>query len=295
LTNRDSAVARLDPRAASYIADVARVAGEDGSLASLVLFGSAATGGYARSVSDVDLLIVLHDDTVPAARERIRDAVERLEQEHGLAKQRHAGSALATALTSFADRVTANVRTFFICTRGDLLSGDPARILGVPALQAAFVDGVAIPSIVGSGVTVHGEDLLSEVPLPDIRRSDVAKAFFGLLNHVLFTVATYPVLPAATRYAMDALKRSVHNCYFCYHARPAALKDEVAWFRERYGPDAILDQLLRLREDYGASPRFVIGCIGALVRLHWRTARDVRFPRPARPAPVAQTASIEAR
>jgi hypothetical protein len=75
------------------------------------------------------------------------------------------------------------------------------------------VDRAAIPSIVGSGVTVWGEDPLPAVPLPPLRRLDVAKAFHGLWGAVVLSALAYPVLPGATRYAMDALKRSVHNCH----------------------------------------------------------------------------------
>lgn len=127
-----------------------------------------------------------------------------------------------------------------------------------------------------------GEALLADVPLPPIRRLDVAKAFFGLFNTALFTATMYPLLPGATKYAMDALKRSVHNCYFCYHAQPAHLVAEVAFFEERYGRSRMLKQLLALRQEYRPSFGFVLGCLPALAGLHLRTARNVRFPRQAR-------------
>jgi hypothetical protein len=95
-----------------------------------------------------------------------------------------------------------------------LLPGRVERIFDIPPLQALFVDRVVIPSIVGSAVTVWGEDLLPHVPLLAIRRFDVLKAFHGLFGVVILVVAVYPALPDATKYAMDALKRSVHNCFF---------------------------------------------------------------------------------
>ena len=78
--------------------------------------------------------------------------------------------------------VHPNVRAFFVCTRSDLLSGEPARVLDIPLVQAFFVDRIAIRSIVSSGITVWGKDLLARVALLPIRRLDVAKAFFGLFN-----------------------------------------------------------------------------------------------------------------
>jgi hypothetical protein len=275
---------RLAPTVSTYLADiVGEVGAPGGPLASLVLFGSAATGGYSASVSDVDLLVVLHDDSDAASHERVRRRIADLEARHSIAKPRpRSCHALGAALTAFADRVTGNVRAFFVCRRADLLSGDPARILGIPRTQALFVDRVAIPSIMASGVTVWGEHLLDAVPLPPIRRADVGKAFLGLFGQTLLTAACYPLLPDATKYAMDALKRSVHNCYFCHHARPAPLAEEVAFLETRDGPSTALTRLLELRCAYRPSYGFVIQCLPALLRLHWRTARLVSFPRAPR-------------
>ena len=139
-----------------------------------------------------------------------------------------------------------------------MLSGDPARILDISALQARFVDRVAIPSIVGSGVTIWGEDLLTQVPLLPIRRLDVAKAFFSLFSQLLFAAVAYPFTPGATKYAMETLKRSTHNCYYCYRGRPAQLAEEVAFFQQRIGPRVALEQLMKLRTAY--QPRFGLFC-----------------------------------
>ena len=47
-------------------------------------------------------------------------------------------------LEKFLNRVTAHDRTFFICTRGDLLSGNIGRILRIHPLQALFVDRIVL-------------------------------------------------------------------------------------------------------------------------------------------------------
>src|SRR5439155_1439325 len=133
--------------------------------------------------------------------------------------------------------------------------------------------------LVGSAVTVYGEELLPYVPLPPIRRFDVLKAFHGLFAQVLLSVAVFPVLPDATKYAMGALKRSVHNCFFCYHGRAATLDEEVAFFQRRIGSSRTLAQLLDLRRHYTRSFTFVVRCLPTLMRLHLRTGLDNRFPR----------------
>lgn len=266
---------------AAYLADIVTdCAGPGSPLVSLILFGSAAMGGYTPSISDVDLLLVLDDQADPAARDHVRKQVAALEQRHHLAKHRELRAGrLTKVFANFADRLTANVRAFFVCTRADLLSGAPERILGLPPSQARFVDRVAIPSIVTSARTVWGEHLLDRVPLPPIRRLDVAKAFVGLFNQALLSAALYALVPDATKYAMDALKRSVHNCYFCYHLRPAPLGVEISFFDTRYGPSATLAHLSALRREYRPSFGFIVSCLPTLALLHFRTARDVQFPR----------------
>ncbi|CAN5731640.1 hypothetical protein BH23GEM9_BH23GEM9_20430 [soil metagenome] len=282
----------LHPRLQGYLDAVADTCTADGlQLTALVVFGSAVTGGYRESASDVDLIVVLADGARREDRRRARAHVQRLELLHGL---RDEDPALSEGrLAAWVRSITANVRSFFVCTRADLLSGDVARILDIPRTQAVFVDRVVVPSIVGSGLTVWGEDLLPHVPLPAIRRGDVFKAFFGFWNQALLSAAAYPVVPAATGFAMATLKRSVHNCYFCYHLRPAALEDEVAFLRQRVGggstrhvnhTDRTLDELMELRHEPRRSFGFVLRCLPVLVRLHLRTAVDNRFPRqpPAR-------------
>ncbi|MGI8508126.1 MAG: hypothetical protein ACR2MQ_02245 [Gemmatimonadaceae bacterium] len=250
------------------------------ALVSVVLFGSAATGGFSKeysgTVSDVDLILVVPDDASRDDRLRVRDDVMRLEALHGF---RDDSPHPRSSLDAFMRRVTANVRSFFVCTRADLLSGSVARILDLPPQQAIFVDRVVIPSIVGSAVTVWGEDLLPNVQLPPIRRFEVFKAFHGLAGQILLSAAVFPLLPDATKYAMGALKRSVHNCFFCYHGHRASLQEEVDFFQRRLGPSRTLARLLDLRREYRPSFAFVAYCLPALAYLHLRTAMDNRFPR----------------
>jgi len=270
----------LAPAVDRYVRSVVQAcAGEESGALSVVLFGSAATGSYLPEISDVDLLIVLADGATRQDRRRVRDMIAELEAGSGVRKQ---CLYQRGALDAIADRITANVRSFFVCTRGDLLSGKPARILDIPALQARFVDRVAIPSIIGSGVTIWGEDLLTQVPLPPIRRLDVAKAFFSFFNQVFFTAVAYPFTPGATKYAMEALKRSIHNCYYCYRGRPAHLAEEVAFLQQRIGPHAALEQLMKLRTAYRPRFGFILRCFPTLVRLHVVTAWDNQFPRDPR-------------
>jgi hypothetical protein len=152
-----------------------------------------------------------------------------------------------------------------------------ARVLDLRPWEAPFVDRIVFASIVASAMTVWGEDLLPRVTVPSVRRLDVFKALFGFSGQVLLSAVTFPVLPDATRYAMGALKHSLHSCFFCYHQRTTTLEEEVGFFNRRLGASRTLTELLSLRRQYRPSFAFVIRCLPALARLHLQTARDNRF------------------
>ncbi len=271
-----SAPTPLPPRVQDYVDAVLETcSGGECAPISVILFGSAAVGGFLETVSDVDFILVLPDTAGPECQPGLRAAVKQLEIEHGM------GTACSQRdgwIESLVNRITGNDHSLFVCTRRDLLSGDPGRMLDMNPVQASFVDRVVIPSIVFSAVTVGGEDLLGQIHLPPIRRLDVFKAFFALFNQVLLIAGLFLFLSRPTGYAMGALKRSVHNCYFCCHGRRAALDDEVDYFQGKRRIPA-LDQLLSLRLDYKESFDFVLRCFPALVRLHLRTAFDNQLPR----------------
>jgi predicted nucleotidyltransferase len=269
--------AQLPARVQTYIEALVRTCAEDRiPLVSVVLFGSAAKGGFSGDVSDVDLIIVIPDDASRAMRRRVGEDVMRLETFHGL---RPATTQSRGGLRARIERAVGHWLSCFVCTRSDLVSGDVARVLDLRPLEAAFVDRIIFAGIVVSAVTIWGEDLLPQVPVPSVRRLDVFKALFGFSSQVFLSAITFPVLPDATKYAMGALKHSLHSCYFCYHGRTAALEEEVDFFRQRLGSCQTLVDLLALRGEYRRSFAFVIGCLPALTRLHLRTAWDNRFPR----------------
>jgi predicted nucleotidyltransferase len=252
---------------------------DDGrALVSVVLFGSAATGGWVETVSDVDLILVVPDAAADEDMHRLRSEVERIEILQRLGSQLAHGQ---PALEKFFNRVTARDRTFFICTRGDLLSGNIGRILRVHPLQAIFVDRTVLANFVASGITLWGEAILPLIPVAPIRRFDVFKALFSLFPMAILCAAMFPLHPGMTKCAMGVLKSSIHSCFFCYELRRASLEEEISFFERRLGPSRALIRLLDLRREYRNSFTFVACCLPTLVWLHLRTSIDNRFPQKA--------------
>ena len=245
------------------------------SLLSVIVFGSAASGAVSES-SDVDLILVLPDEAAPEDRRRLRETVSALEITHGL---RFPVSRPKNSLEIFAERAGGQAQSCFFCSRSDLLSGDVARVFGLRAVENLFVDRIVLASVIVSAKTVSGEELLSLVPLPPLRRLDVFKSLFGLAGLVLLSVVAFPMLSNATRYGMGALKHSLHSCYFCYHQKTAPLHEEVEFFNSRMGQSGTLLELLNLRRKYHPSFAFLLRCVPVVFRLHLQTALDNQFPR----------------
>ncbi len=142
-----------------------------------------------------------------------------------------------------------------------------------------FLERMFLWSVIVSAKTVWGEDLLSLVPLPSLRRLDVVKSLFRSTAFILFGAAAFPVLSEATKYAISTLKHALHSCYFCFHIKTASLNDEVAFFNAHLGRDSTLQHLLNKRKEYRRSFLFVLRCMPILFRLHLRALHDNPFPR----------------
>ena len=266
----------MESRVQQYLDGVTQLRSNSAiSLTSVMLFGSAARGAFSQS-SDVDLILVIPDASLQEDRRKLRAEVTELEIMHGL---RLPESPRKRRLETFAEHAGGHAHPCFLCTRADLISGDVARIFGLSGGEEIFVERMFLASVIVSARTVWGEDLLSLVPLPSLRRLDVFKSLFRSTAFILFCAAAFPVLSDATKYAMSTLKHSLHSCYFCYQMRTDPLNDEVAFFNARLGRNRTLQDLLNQREEYHRSFAFVLRCVPILFRLHLRTLRDNRFPR----------------
>ena len=64
------------------------------------------------------------------------------------------------------ERCTGYSLSGFVCTRSDLLSGEITRVLRLSPLEGVFVDRIVLAGVIVSAVTVWGEELLAQVPIP---------------------------------------------------------------------------------------------------------------------------------
>src|SRR5437870_12479077 len=105
MTALSATAAPPPPRVQAYVdAIVCACAVSGRALVSVVLFGSAAAGGFSATASDVDLIFIVRDDATQEDSVRLRKDVARLEALHGFRVEcPHPGG----TFKRFVDRVTA--------------------------------------------------------------------------------------------------------------------------------------------------------------------------------------------
>jgi NAD(P)-dependent dehydrogenase (short-subunit alcohol dehydrogenase family) len=183
------------------------------------------------------------------------------------------GSPVITGATGHVGRATINALVRRGITPTALVRGTE-QLEGCATISDWLVSGRAVAAIERAATVVHLAGTLNPADR-DYERANI-------LPTQRVASAVSPVRTRSpTKYAMGALKHSLHSCFFCYHRRTTTLEEEVAFFNRRLGASRTLLQLLSLRRQYERSFAFVIRCLPILVRLHLRTARDNRLARAA--------------
>src|SRR5436309_14613958 len=117
LTSDRPSGAPLPVRVQTYIEALVQTCAQDRvPLVSVVLFGSAAKGGFSGDVSDVDVIIVVSDDVSRAKRLRLGEDVARLETLHEL---RPATIHSSGGVRARIERAVGHGFSCFVWTRSD--------------------------------------------------------------------------------------------------------------------------------------------------------------------------------
>lgn len=192
----------VPPKLVPYFEQVVRESSEicGDKLRSIILFGSLARGEFSESVSDVDLLFVVSDDTSHATIKKLDSTLERLEFSAGPVRDR------SHFLRVFASR-TALFKSHFIIRYGTFLSLDAKRLfeeaegfrlpLGGLFFQLAPRD-LAVSNILSGAVVVWGENVLSRIsptrPPGSLGRVFIVSlvlSLFGALSSLMFYDGTF--------------------------------------------------------------------------------------------------------
>jgi len=273
-------LARLAPNGQGYLEDLKTLAqAHQGKCVSLLLYGSAASGGYSGTVSDVDVMVVMDDSVSREGRKAFRQEVEALEMKHGLLT---ADFWQRSPRQRAVDKLLGFFFTTFVVPRAAFLKGDAAGLFGLDRARGALATRLVFANILWSSVTFWGEDLRPAVQGHPITRTDLLKSLHQNLSFALMSALLLPVRPDATKYAMMAVKKSLHATYYCYGLPPVPVEDKVEHFIRRAPRLAPLRELLELRSTYRPAPGFVLRSPALVTALHGLALKDCRFPLPLR-------------
>lgn len=262
----------------NYIDDVIRLAETRSSeIVSVATFGSVAKNGFSQSVSDVDLIVALADGVPGKTKRIISGELAALELKHRLREQPNSKREVVYARI---DEAAGQFKSYFVCGKHDLLSGNTAAVFNVNPLAESLLISphIAFANIVTSAKVIWGENFFDEIHIPTLSKAHLAKNCIGFLLLSACAVLWYPFVPNATKYSMSALKWMLHGCYFCYTLKSATVEKEVDFFQAKVGAGEVFTELLSLRREYHPSFGFIISCFIVLIRLYVITARENKFP-----------------
>jgi len=265
-------------QADEYLSDVIQLAdARHPAIVSILIFGSVAKGGFLQSISDVDLIVVLADEAPQHMKRVISYDLAALELKHGLRKQ--SNSKLERLYTT-VDRMASQFKSYFVCYKRDLLSGNTAAVFDVNPLIESLVLSVEIgfASIVKSSAVIWGEDFRHQIRIPALTKAHLVKNCAAFVSLNACALLVYPFLPNATTYSMSALKWMLHTCYFCYALESASIEHEIDFFSTKLGEHKLFSELLSLRREPRPSFAFIKRCFGTLIQLYFSTAREIEFP-----------------
>jgi len=257
-------------------------------LRSVVLFGSAARGQFSEGVSDVDLILVVSDDTPNQVVRKLDTELERFEATKGPMKHR------SHFLKVFAYK-TALFRSHFVVKDGALRSLDTRRLfnqaggfslpLGRLLFSLAPAD-LVLRNVLRGAVVVHGENVISSLRLPDPTYSSIVQSFLVSFALSLFGALTSVLFADGTMFSLESLKWFLLDLQSHHNNRPSGVLDAVR-FAEALHPSPILSQFTNLRQHYARSVSFSVLCPVYLILLFLRNSLKVRHsPQNSDPDPL---------
>lgn len=268
----------LPPKSKAYIEKTVQLCEEnDVYLVSMIVFGSIVKGGFLEDVSDVDMILVIADETPKKTMRKLRKDLTKLEFSYRFRKK---SKSIIDIVFKTAEHITGMFISHFICYRKDFLAAKFSKVFNVNPFLAFLLapTNIVWASAITSAQTIVGKDLLNIVHLPSITKRDILKS--KAMNSFLCFAAclAYPFHPDATKFAMEALKWSLLTCYFCYKKKSSTIEDTIKFFQDHSFNDPLFHEMLSLREKYKNSFLFTVRSGRVVKRLHRMTIKENQFP-----------------
>ena len=269
----------IDPKVRDYVRRIIQrsVTICGAHLRSVVLFGSAARGQFSKDISDIDVILVVSDDTPNQVVRKLDTELERFEENQGPMKHR------SHFLKLFSYK-TALFRSHFVVREGPLRSLNThrlfiqARSFGLPLGRLLFFlapAGLVLRNVLRDAVVVHGENVISSLRLPDPTYSSIVHSFLVSFALSLFGTLTSVLFTDGTMFSLESLKWFLLDLQSFHNNRPSDVLEAVR-SAELLHPSPILSQFTNLRRQYARSVSFSFLCPVYLILLFLCSSMKVR-------------------
>ena len=253
----------IDARVRLYLDKVIELsASECGNhLFSVVLFGSAVKGEYKEGVSDIDLMVVVSDETPKPVLEHLGSRLEGLEAASGPMRNR------SHFLWVFASR-TALFRSHFVVRRASLTALDTrklfeeARGFNLPfgrLLLSIAPSDLVVQNVLRGAAVVYGENILEGVQLPRPGPSGLARSFLVSLVLSLFGGLASIFFADGSMFSLEAVKWFLLDLHSYSHDDSGGIREALS-YAEKLSPSPVLQGFSVLRQSYHRSIAFSLAC-----------------------------------
>lgn len=257
-------------RASNYLkAVISELKKVEEKVVSVILFGSLAKGGTTK-LSDVDLLVVLDDESTPGLISKIDETLTKIENEYGYGES---PEGFTEKLVFCVKRRTGMFVSHFVCRERDFKDKDFPEIFSTEKFLSSLIapGDLVLNNLGQEGKILYGKNLLDDL---DRLATGVSSLIRSLLMNLLTAISTVLILPfyrKATELSAEVIKWSllaVHQ----YMTRHTGRVDDAINLLNRlgfYDPD-VLDRLKYLRSHMEEDPLFVFKAPQVVIGIHMK-------------------------
>ncbi len=248
----------IDPKVEAYTQRAVREAHAacGSNLRSVILFGSATRGEFSPSVSDIDLIFVVSDDTSSKVLAELESTVTRLEQDEGLSRNQ------SHFLRLFSSR-TAMFRSHFILSAGTLRSMKIQQLfreaqgfnLPLGGFLLHFVPSeLVVRNVFARASEIYGDHFLDTLIMPVPGSSSLVKSFIVSISLSLFGAVASLLFPDGTMVSLESVKWFLLGLQSLQKGS-SNIRDAVD-YAQRFGGSFVLRKFTDLRQHYRRSITF---------------------------------------
>jgi predicted nucleotidyltransferase len=235
------------------------------TIKAIVLFGSVAHGDFNK-ISDVDILLILHD-SVPRSRiYQVEPLLKALEYKYQLAEY---PSSWHMRINATIEKSTGMYCSHFVCRESDWTHQNFARIFNINRLLALIL----APNRLVLDSLAHGSKILYgtiQFP-PPLSRYPSQQILKSLSVSLILAIGGFLILPFRStyiKYLLESYKWALRSCYYFLFHRSSSIKAVAATFHNFGISKEFLQRFLNLRNHPDKDPRFFFALFYELIHIH---------------------------